>query len=65
MQDIVFRDRGSIGARVRMRALTFAHTLIEYDRTAPSERVERLRGARMAVVNKLDLVAAVLAAGRA
>lgn len=61
MQKIVFLDRGTIGPRVRLRAPGFAHTLTEYERTAPSEVLERLQGASIAIVNKVNLTAAVLA----
>jgi glycerate dehydrogenase len=53
MDKIVFLDRGTVTVPFRKPAL--AHEWVDYDRTAPSETVERLRGATMAVTNKVKL----------
>ena len=58
-QQIVFLDRASIEAR--LRAPAFAHRWTDYAATAASEVVPRLRGANVAVVNKVVLDAPSLA----
>lgn len=52
---IVFLDRGTIGPSVDLIKPSFEHEWIDYDRTAPSEIVERLNGAQIAVTNKVGL----------
>ena len=59
MHKIVFLDRDSLLATVRPPA--FAHTWQDYPATAPHEVVERLRGASVAVTNKVPLRAAEIA----
>ena len=59
MHKIVFLDRDSLLATVRPPA--FAHTWEDYPATAPHEVVERLRGASVAVTNKVPLRAAEIA----
>jgi glycerate dehydrogenase len=59
MHKIVFLDRDSLIATVRPPA--FAHTWEDYPATAPHEVVERLRGASIAVTNKVPLRAAEIA----
>ena len=59
MQKIVFLDRDSLLADVRRPA--FEHDWSEYPATAPSEVVERLRGASIAITNKVPLRAADIA----
>ena len=56
---IVFLDRDSLIADVR--APGFAHTWQEYGATAAAEAAERLRGATIAITNKVPLRAADLA----
>ena len=58
MQRIVYLERESVIADVRRPA--FAHEWIEYPKTAPDELVERLRGATIAIVNKVPLPAAAV-----
>lgn len=55
---IVFLDRETLRARVR--APRFAHEWRDYGQTQPSEIVERLRDADIAIVNKVRLGAAEL-----
>ena len=57
---IVFLDRSTLEANVR--APSFPHTYKEYDVTAPEEIVERLKGATIAITNKVPLREATLAA---
>lgn len=52
-QRIVFLDRASLDARVR--APGFAAAYVEHSQTAPAELVERLRGATVAITNKVPL----------
>jgi glycerate dehydrogenase len=59
MHDIVFLDRDSLIATIRPPS--FAHRWRDYPATAPNEVVERLRGAAIAVVNKVPLRAADIA----
>ena len=59
MHNIVFLDRDSLLADVRRPA--FAHEWTEYPATAPSEVVERLRGASIAITNKVPLRASDIA----
>ncbi|WP_317205065.1 NAD(P)-dependent oxidoreductase [Janthinobacterium sp.] len=56
---IVFLDRDSLHATLRPPA--FAHTWREHAATAPAEVVARLRGASIAISNKVPLRAAELA----
>lgn len=58
-QDVVFLDRQSVKAQVRRPRC--ASTYVEHDQTAPEEIVERLRGATVAIVNKVVLRDATLA----
>ncbi|MFD1623555.1 D-2-hydroxyacid dehydrogenase [Azospirillum griseum] len=61
MHKIVFLDRATIAPQIRLRRPSFAHELIEHDRTAPDQVVERLAGASVAIVNKVKLTADILA----
>ena len=55
MTRIVFLDRSTIGPSVTLTKPSFAHEWIEYDRTAPDQVVERLKGAEIAVCNKVPI----------
>lgn len=59
---IVFLDRGTLRADIGLPPLPFPHELDEHDRTAPDQVIPRLRGAQVAIVNKVRLGAAELAA---
>jgi glycerate dehydrogenase len=59
MERIVFLDRASLAAHLRRPA--FEHEWVDYPNTAEHEVVERLRGATIAVSNKVPLRAATLA----
>ncbi|MFL6210221.1 MAG: D-2-hydroxyacid dehydrogenase [Pyrinomonadaceae bacterium] len=59
MERIVFLERGTLVAEIRRPR--FAHEWREYETTLPEQVVERLRGASIAVTNKLALGAAELA----
>jgi glycerate dehydrogenase len=59
MHQIVFLDRDSLLAEVRRPS--FAHGWTEYPATAPGDVVERLRGASIAITNKVPLRAADIA----
>jgi glycerate dehydrogenase len=61
MQKIVFLDRATIAPEVTLRRPAFPHTLTEYQQTAPDEVLERLAGATVAIVNKVQLPGEVLA----
>ncbi|AJZ57062.1 glycerate dehydrogenase [Paraburkholderia fungorum] len=56
--NVVFLDRASVDARVRRPA--FAHDWTEHARTDSAEVVTRLRGATIAITNKVPLRAATL-----
>ena len=59
MERIVFLDRSTLVAHIRRP--NFAHEWREYEQTAPSEVVARLRDATIAIVNKVALRAETLA----
>ena len=59
MHDIVFLDRDSLIATIRPPS--FPHRWRDYPATAPDEVVERLRGATIAISNKVPLRAPALA----
>ncbi len=59
MHNIVFLDRDSLAAKVRRPS--FPHSWTEYEATTPSQVVERLRGADIAITNKVPLRAADIA----
>ena len=59
LHNIVFLDRDSLMADVRRPG--FAHQWTEYPATAAAEVVERLRGATIAITNKVPLRAADIA----
>jgi glycerate dehydrogenase len=61
MHKIVFLDRATISPRITLRSLTFPHTLAEHQQTGPDEVLERLEGASIAIVNKVQLPGKVLA----
>jgi glycerate dehydrogenase len=54
----VFLDRGSLKATVRRPSCVTDY--LEYEKTAPSEIVERLNGATIAIINKVPLRAETL-----
>ena len=55
MKRIVFLDRGTIGPSVKLSRPSFPHEWIEHDRTRPDEVIERLRGAHIAISNKVPI----------
>jgi len=59
METIVFLDRDTL--RAELRAPSFAHRWVDYGETRPEEVFERLRGATVAVTNKVPLREEVLA----
>lgn len=60
MHRIVYLERDSIRAEVRRPA--FDHEWIEFQRTLPAEMLERLRGASVAIINKLPVTDSLMAA---
>ena len=60
MRRIVYLERESIIAEIRRPA--FAHDWVEYPATAPDQVVDRLAGADIAIINKVPLPAAAIAA---
>lgn len=55
MARIVFLDRGTIGPQIDLRRPSGDHEWVEHLRTDPAEVVDRLRGAQIAVTNKVPL----------
>jgi glycerate dehydrogenase len=55
MTRIVFLDRSTIGPSVTLSKPSFAHEWVDHDRTRPDEVVERLKGADIAVCNKVPI----------
>ena len=54
---IVFLDRSTIGAEIELPVPGFAHSLGVHDRSTPGQVIERLRGAGIAVTNKVPIQA--------
>ncbi len=55
MARIVFLDRGTIGPQVEVIRPAGAHDWVEYPQTGEDQAIERLRGASVAVTNKVPL----------
>lgn len=62
MRRIVFLDRATIPDSVQLRRPAFEHEWREYDRTRPEDVVARLKGADMAIVNKVPLTSPMIEA---
>jgi len=60
MQRIVFLDRATIAPQIALRRPSFEHQLVEHANTQPDEVVARLKGASVAILNKVPLSAAAL-----
>jgi glycerate dehydrogenase len=60
MHRIVFLDRSTIAPQIRLRRPAFEHQLVEHANTQPDEVVSRLKGASVAILNKVPMPAAVL-----
>lgn len=61
MKRIVFLDRGTIAPQITLRAPNFQHELVEHQQTSPDQVVERLKGAEIAINNKVKLTAEAMA----
>lgn len=57
---IVFLDRATIGPSVKMIKPEFEHEWVEFDRTTEAEVVDRLKGAQVAITNKVAIGAETL-----
>jgi len=55
MTRIVFLDRSTIGPSVSLSKPSFPHEWIEHDRTCMDQVVARLKGADIAVSNKVPI----------
>ena len=55
MHHIVFLDRATLAPGIHLRRPAFEHHWTEYERTEPSQVVERLTAATMVVNNKVPL----------
>ncbi|GLR77760.1 D-2-hydroxyacid dehydrogenase (plasmid) [Azospirillum oryzae] len=55
MHSIVFLDRATLAPDIDLRRPAFAHRWTAFDRTGADQVVERLRGATIAIVNKVPL----------
>lgn len=58
---IVFLDRATIGPTVTIKRPAFEHDWIEHQATARDQVVDRLRGASIAIINKVPIDAGTLA----
>ena len=58
---IVFLDRATLGPTIALRAPNIPHVWVDHERSTPEQVVERLRGATIAVTNKVPIDAAALA----
>lgn len=61
MHEIVFLDRESLAEQVTLRRSAFPHEWAEYAQTAPEQAAARLKGATVAITNKVRLSAETLA----
>lgn len=61
MDRIVFLDRATLAPQIRLRQPAFPYELVTFDHTRPHEVVPRLRGARIAIINKVRLTAEAIA----
>lgn len=59
---IVFLDRDTLGADIRLPEPSFPHEWVSYPRTAPDRRAPRLKGAQIAITNKVPFDADLIAA---
>ena len=59
MERVVFLDRETLGAS--LRKLAFPHEYVEHEVTEPNQVVERLKGATIAIINKIRIDAGMLA----
>jgi glycerate dehydrogenase len=55
MTRIVFLDRSTIGPSVDLSKPSFPHEWVDHNRTRPDQVVERLKGAEIAVCNKVPI----------
>ena len=55
MTRIVFLDRSTMAPQIPLTKPGFPHEWVEHDRTAPDQIVERLKGAEIAVSNKVGI----------
>ena len=55
MTRIVFLDRGTFAPQVELVRPDIAHEWVEYDNTGPDQIVERLKGATIAITNKVPI----------
>jgi glycerate dehydrogenase len=60
MHRIVFLDRSTIAPQIGLRRPAFEHQLVEHANTRPDEVVARLKGASVAILNKVPMTSAVL-----
>ena len=60
MHRIVFLDRSTIAPQITLRRPVFEHQLVEHANTQPDEVVARLKGASVAILNKVPMPAAAL-----
>ena len=60
METIVFLDRATIPAHIQLPRPAFEHQWLEYPATEPSQLIERLQDATIAIVNKVVLDADTL-----
>lgn len=60
MHRIVFLDRSTIAPQITLRRPVFEHHLVEHANTQPDEVIARLKGASVAILNKVPMPAAVL-----
>ena len=59
---VVFLDRETLSAEIKFGKFEFPHELVAFDRTAPSETLERIREADIVLTNKVKITQEALAA---
>jgi glycerate dehydrogenase len=58
---IVFLDRGTLPAEIKLRSPDFAHELVTYDETLPAQVTGRIADAEIVITNKVPVRGAAIA----
>jgi glycerate dehydrogenase len=58
---IVFLDRGTLPAEIKLRSPAFAHELVTYDETSPAQVGGRIADAQIVITNKVPVRGAAIA----
>ena len=58
---IVFLDRATLSPEIKLAQFKFPHELVAFDRTSPSEALDRIRDADVVITNKVKITAEAVA----